>query len=162
MLNFFKKKTEWKGNEIYSVVDGRLKKLEKVADPAFAQKMLGDGAAIDPQNELIVAPCEGTITMMYPTLHAFGITNTDGVEILVHIGIDTVAMNGDGFEYLVKEGQKVSAGTPLIKFDKKKISEAGYVDTIICVITEPGNMENIIFVTGIHAIEKETTVAKTE
>ena len=71
MLNFFKKKTEWKGNEIYSVVDGRLKKLEKVADPAFAQKMLGDGAAIDPQNELIVAPCEGTITMMYPTLHAF-------------------------------------------------------------------------------------------
>lgn len=68
MLNFFKKKTEWKGNEIYSVVDGRLKKLEKVADPAFAQKMLGDGAAIDPQNELIVAPCEGTITMMYPTL----------------------------------------------------------------------------------------------
>jgi PTS system trehalose-specific IIC component len=162
MLNFFKKKTEWKGNEIYSVVDGRLKKLEKVADPAFAQKMLGDGAAIDPQNELIVAPCEGTITMMYPTLHAFGITNTDGVEILVHIGIDTVAMKGDGFEYLVKEGQKVSAGTPLIKFDKKKISEAGYVDTIICVITEPGNMENIIFVTGIHAIEKETTVAKTE
>ena len=138
------------------------KKLEKVADPAFAQKMLGDGAAIDPQNELIVAPCEGTITMMYPTLHAFGITNTDGVEILVHIGIDTVAMKGDGFEYLVKEGQKVSAGTPLIKFDKKKISEAGYVDTIICVITEPGNMENIIFVTGIHAIEKETTVAKTE
>ena len=100
--------------------------------------------------------------MMYPTLHAFGITNTDGVEILVHIGIDTVAMKGDGFEYLVKEGQKVSAGTPLIKFDKKKISEAGYVDTIICVITEPGNMENIIFVTGIHAIEKETTVAKTE
>ena len=162
MLNFFKKKTEWKGNEIYSVVDGRLKKLEKVADPAFAQKMLGDGAAIDPQNELIVAPCEGTITMMYPTLHACGITNTDGVEILVHIGIDTVAMKGDGFEYLVKEGQKVSAGTPLIKFDKKKISEAGYVDTIICVITEPGNMENIIFVTGIHAIEKETTVAKTE
>ena len=162
MLNFFKKKTEWKGNEIYSVVDGRLKKLEKVADPAFAQKMLGDGAAIDPQNELIVAPCEGTITMMYPTLHAFGITNTDGVEILVHIGIDTVAMKGDGFEYLVKEGQKVSAGTPLIKFDKKKISEAGYVDTIICVITEPGNMENIKFVTGIHAIEKETTVAKTE
>ena len=162
MLNFFKKKTEWKGNEIYSVVDGRLKKLEKVADPAFAQKMLGDGAAIDPQNELIVAPCEGTITMMYPTLHAFGITNTDGVEILVHIGIDTVAMKGDGFEYLVKEGQKVSAGTPLIKFDKKKISEAGYVDTIICVITEPGNMGNIIFVTGIHAIEKETTVAKIE
>ena len=162
MLNFFKKKTEWKGNEIYSVVDGRLKKLEKVADPAFAQKMLGDGAAIDPQNELIVAPCEGTITMMYPTLHAFGITNTDGVEILVHIGIDTVAMKGDGFEYLVKEGQKVSAGTPLIKFDKKKISEAGYVDTIICVIAEPGNMENIVFMTGIYAIEKETTVAKIE
>ena len=78
------------------------------------------------------------------------------------VGKFGAVVNGDGFEYLVKEGQKVSAGTPLIKFDKKKISEAGYVDTIICVITEPGNMENIKFVTGIHAIEKETTVAKTE
>lgn len=74
----------------YSVVEWKIEKIRKGSSPAFAQKMLGDGAAIGPQNELIVAPCEGTITMMYPTLHAFGITNTDGVEILVHIGIDTV------------------------------------------------------------------------
>ena len=71
-------------------------------------------------------------------------------------------MNGDGFEYFVKEGQKVSAGTPLIKFDKKKINEAGYVDTIICVITESGNMKNVNFMTGIHATAKETTVAEME
>ena len=113
--------------------------------------------------KLFYAPADATVSLlMQESRHACGLKLANGAEILLHIGIDTVAMKGDGFEYLVKEGQKVSAGTPLIKFDKKKISEAGYVDTIICVITEPGNMENIIFVTGIHAIEKETTVAKTE
>ncbi len=131
MLNFFKKKTEWKGNEIYSVVDGRLKKLEKVADPAFAQKMLGDGAAIDPQNELIVAPCEGTITMMYPTLHAFGITNTDGVEILVHIGIDTVRLKGKGFTKYVEQGSYVRPGDKIISFDPRYLHDEDLDMTIM-------------------------------
>ena len=71
-------------------------------------------------------------------------------------------MNGDGFEYLVKEGQKVSVGTPLIKFDKEKIKAAGYVDTTVCVITEPGKMKNVSFATGVHAVAKETTVATAE
>ena len=122
-----------------------------------------EGFAIIPENETVYAPADATVSLlMQESRHACGLKLANGAQILLHIGIDTVAMKGDGFEYLVKEGQKVSAGTPLIKFDKKKISEAGYVDTIICVITEPGNMENIIFVTGIHAIEKETTVAKIE
>ena len=124
---------------------------------------MGEGCAIIPENETVYAPADATVNLlMQESRHACGLKLANGAQILLHIGIDTVAMKGDGFEYLVKEGQKVSAGTPLIKFDKKKISEAGYVDTIICVIAEPGNMENIIFVTGIHAIEKETTVAKIE
>lgn len=149
--------------ELKAFATGDVIALKEVNDGVFSAGTMGEGFAIIPENETIYAPADATVSLlMQESRHACGLKLANGAEILLHIGIDTVAMKGDGFEYLVKEGQKVSAGTPLIKFDKKKISEAGYVDTIICVITEPGNMENIIFVTGIHAIEKETTVAKTE
>lgn len=149
--------------ELKAFATGDVIALKEVNDGVFSAGTMGEGFAIIPENETVYAPADATVSLlMQESRHACGLKLANGAEILLHIGIDTVAMKGDGFEYLVKEGQKVSAGTPLIKFDKKKISEAGYVDTIICVITEPGNMENIIFVTGIHAIEKETTVAKTE
>ena len=149
--------------ELKAFATGDVIALKEVNDGVFSAGVMGEGFAIIPENETIYAPADATVSLlMQESRHACGLKLANGAEILLHIGIDTVAMNGNGFEYLVKEGQKVSAGTPLIKFDKKKISEAGYVDTIICVITEPGNMGNIIFVTGIHAIEKETTVAKTE
>ena len=149
--------------ELKAFATGDVIALKEVNDGVFSAGTMGEGFAIIPENETIYAPADATVSLlMQESRHACGLKLANGAEILLHIGIDTVAMKGDGFEYLVKEGQKVSAGTPLIKFDKKKISEAGYVDTIICVITEPGNMGNIIFVTGIHAIEKETTVAKIE
>ena len=149
--------------ELKAFATGDVIALKEVNDGVFSAGTMGEGFAIIPENETIYAPADATVNLlMQESRHACGLKLANGAEILLHIGIDTVAMKGDGFEYLVKEGQKVSAGTPLIKFDKKKIREAGYVDTIICVITEPGNMGNIIFVTGIHAIEKETTVAKTE
>ena len=149
--------------ELKAFATGDVIALKEVNDGVFSAGTMGEGFAIIPENETIYAPADATVSLlMQESRHACGLKLANGAEILLHIGIDTVAMKGDGFEYLVKEGQKVSAGTPLIKFDKKKISEAGYVDTIICVITEPGNMGNIKFVTGIHAIEKETTVAKTE
>lgn len=149
--------------ELKAFATGDVIALKEVNDGVFSAGIMGEGFAIIPENETIYAPADATVNLlMQESRHACGLKLANGAEILLHIGIDTVAMNGDGFEYLVKEGQKVSAGTPLIKFDKKKISEAGYVDTIICVIAEPGNMENIIFETGIHAIEKETTVEKTE
>ena len=149
--------------ELKAFATGDVIALKEVNDGVFSAGTMGEGFAIIPENETVYAPADATVSLlMQESRHACGLKLANGAEILLHIGIDTVAMKGDGFEYLVKEGQKVSAGTPLIKFDKKKISEAGYVDTIICVITEPGNMENIRFVTGIHAIEKETTVAKTE
>ena len=149
--------------ELKAFATGDVIALKEVNDGVFSAGIMGEGFAIIPENETIYAPADATVSLlMQESRHACGLKLANGAEILLHIGIDTVAMKGDGFEYLVKEGQKVSAGTPLIKFDKKKISEAGYVDTIICVITEPGNMGNIIFVTGIHAIEKETTVAKIE
>ena len=149
--------------ELKAFATGDVIALKEVNDGVFSAGTMGEGFAIIPENETIYAPADATVSLlMQESRHACGLKLANGAEILLHIGIDTVAMKGDGFEYLVKEGQKVSAGTPLIKFDKKKISEAGYVDTIICVIAEPGNMENIVFMTGIYAIEKETTVAKIE
>ena len=145
--------------ELKAFATGDVIALKEVNDGVFSAGTMGEGFAIIPENETIYAPADATVNLlMQESRHACGLKLANGAQILLHIGIDTVAMKGDGFEYLVKEGQKVSAGTPLIKFDKKKISEAGYVDTIICVI----NMENIRFMTGIHAIEKETTVAKIE
>ena len=149
--------------ELKAFATGDVIALKEVNDGVFSAGTMGEGFAIIPENETVYAPADATVSLlMQESRHACGLKLANGAEILLHIGIDTVAMKGDGFEYLVKEGQKVSAGTPLIKFDKKKISEAGYVDTIICVIAEPGNMENIVFMTGIYAIEKETTVAKIE
>lgn len=149
--------------ELKAFATGDVIALKEVNDGVFSAGTMGEGCAIIPENETVYAPADATVNLlMQESRHACGLKLANGAQILSHIGIDTVAMKGDGFEYLVKEGQKVSAGTPLIKFDKKKISEAGYVDTIICVIAEPGNMENIVFMTGIYAIEKETTVAKIE
>ena len=142
---------------------GEVITLAEVNDGVFSAGIMGDGFAILPENNVIYSPVNGTITvMMQESRHACGLQLENGAEILLHVGLDTVAMNGDGFEYLVKEGQKVSAGTPLIKFDKEKIKAAGYVDTTVCVITEPGKMENVKFVTGVHAVAKETTVATAE
>lgn len=149
--------------ELKAFATGDVIALKEVNDGVFSAGTMGEECAIIPENETVYAPADATVNLlMQESRHACGLKLANGAQILLHIGIDTVAMKGDGFEYLVKEGQKVSAGTPLIKFDKKKISEAGYVDTIICVIAEPGNMENIVFMTGIYAIEKETTVAKIE
>lgn len=149
--------------ELKAFATGDVIALKEVNDGVFSAGTMGEGCAIIPENETVYAPADATVNLlMQESRHACGLKLANGAQILLHIGIDTVAMKGDGFEYLVKEGQKVSAGTPLIKFDKTKISEAGYVDTIICVIAEPGNMENIVFMTGIYAIEKETTVAKIE
>ena len=149
--------------ELKAFATGDVIALKEVNDGVFSAGTMGEGCAIIPENETVYAPADATVNLlMQESRHACGLKLANGAQILLHIGIDTVAMKGDGFEYLVKEVQKVSAGTPLIKFDKKKISEAGYVDTIICVIAEPGNMENIVFMTGIYAIEKETTVAKIE
>lgn len=149
--------------ELKAFATGDVITLKEVNDGVFSAGIMGDGFAVIPENETVYAPADAIVTLlMQESCHACGLKLANGAELLLHIGIDTVAMNGDGFTYLVKEGQKVSAGTPLMKFDKKKISEAGYVDTIICVITESGNMKNVNFITGIHATANETTVAEME
>ena len=149
--------------ELKAVATGDVIALKEVNDGVFSEGIMGEGFAIIPENETIYAPADATVSLlMQESRHACGLKLANGAEILLHIGIDTVAMNGEGFTYLVKEGQKVSAGEPLIRFDKEKIKAAGYADTIVCVLTESGNMKNVNFMTGIHATAKKTIVAKAE
>lgn len=156
-------KEESAKTEMKAFATGNVISLAEVNDGVFSAGIMGDGFAIIPENDTIYAPAKGNITvMMEESRHACGILLDSGAEILLHVGLDTVAMKGEGFKYLVKEGQKVQAGTPLIKFDKEKIKAAGYVDTTICVVTDPAEGENMKFITGIHAVAKETTVAKAE
>ncbi|SDH72215.1 PTS system D-glucose-specific IIA component, Glc family /PTS system D-glucose-specific IIB component, Glc family /PTS system D-glucose-specific IIC component, Glc family [Alteribacillus persepolensis] len=103
--------------------NGRLIAIEEVPDDVFAGKMMGDGFAIHPENGEFVSPVSGNITTVFPTKHAVGITSEDGLDILVHIGIDTVNMKGEGFEVMVEEGEKVTQGQPLVKADLSLIEE---------------------------------------
>lgn len=106
-------------------------------------------------------PQEG-ITLMEDSRHACGLVLDNGMELLLHIGIDTVEMQGDGFEYLIKEGQEVKAGTPLIRFNRQKIKEAGYSDVTVCVITDGADEKTVHFHTGIYAQENETVIIEIE
>ncbi|MGG5342363.1 beta-glucoside-specific PTS transporter subunit IIABC [Enterococcus sp. AZ192] len=122
-------------------VEGQMIPLSEVKDDVFASKMLGDGVAIIPTKGELYAPANGTIKMIYNTKHALGMQTDEGIEILFHIGIDTVNLGGKYFESFVSEGQKVTQGDMLIKFNLLKIKEAGFDPTTIIVITEPKNVK---------------------
>ncbi|WP_431800779.1 N-acetylglucosamine-specific PTS transporter subunit IIBC [Microbacterium sp. bgisy203] len=106
-------------------VEGAVVPLADVPDPMFAAGTMGPGIAVDPTGDTIVAPADATVASVFPTGHAIGLVLDDGTELLIHVGIDTVGLKGDGFETLVEAGQKVTAGTPLIRFDPEKIRAAG-------------------------------------
>lgn len=106
-------------------------------DATFAEKIIGDGIAIEPVDEVLVAPADGEVTIvMEDSYHACALKLTNGVDILLHIGLDTIGMEGNGFECLVNVGDKVKQGDQLIRFDQKKIKEAGYKIVTMMVITE--------------------------
>ena len=147
--------------ELCAILSGKVIPIEEVPDEVFANKVMGDGVAFEPSDETVVSPCDGTISVvMEESKHACGITLSNGVELLIHVGIDTVSMNGDGFETFVKSGDKVKKGQPLIKFSKDKIKNAGYKDTTMLIITDNGNAENIELISGIPSKAGETVVAK--
>ena len=120
---------------IVSPVNGRLIALADVPDKVFASGALGAGVGIVPSDGHFVAPIAGTVVTVFPTGHAYGIKSDDGIDLLVHIGIDTVAMKGDGFTSEVTKGQRVNAGDALATADLAKISEAGFDPTTIVVVT---------------------------
>jgi glucose-specific phosphotransferase system IIA component len=125
--------------EIYVLapLDGRVVDLEDVPDEVFAQKMAGDGVAIDPAGSVAVAPVSGTLAKLFPGGHAFGLVCGDGVELIVHIGLDTIELRGEGFENIASEGQVVQAGTPIVRFDRAAIERKGKV--ILSPVVSCGN-----------------------
>ena len=112
--------------EVVSPLDGTVVPLSEVPDPVFAGGIMGPGAAILPTGDTVYAPGAGTIAAAQPTGHAFGLVLDGGLEILIHVGIDTVNLGGKGFDVKVKAGDRVEAGTPLVTFDRKIIEDAGY------------------------------------
>lgn len=143
MFQFFKKKPDLEktGLELTAMTDGRCIPLEEVNDPVFSGKALGDGIAIVPEDCVIAAPCDGTVSMLAETLHAFGMTRDDGLELMVHIGIDTVALKGEGFEALVSQGDQVKKGEPLIRFDAAFMEKKGIDMTTMLILLKPGQYQ---------------------
>ena len=121
--------------EVYSVADGQVVALEQVEDPVFAQKMMGDGFAVEPANGNIVSPVTGTVSSIFPTKHALGLVTDSGLEVLVHIGLDTVSLEGKPFTVHVSEGQKVAAGDLLVTADLDAIRVAGRKTSTVVVFT---------------------------
>ena len=120
---------------IVSVAKGELEPLAEVKDEAFASGALGKGVAIKLDSDFVCAPANGKITALFPTGHAFGITTKKGVELLVHIGINTVNLQGKGFDILVDQGDKVEAGQPIVKVNRATIEKEGYDLTTMLIIT---------------------------
>lgn len=134
MFNFFKRKK----SDVVAPIDGELIDLSDVNDEVFSQRMMGDGFAVIPSDLAveIVAPIDGEVAMIPDTKHAIGLKDKSGLEVLVHVGVDTVNLNGEGFESLVSVGDKVEKGQPLMKIDQKLFKNKGYDCTTMVIFTK--------------------------
>lgn len=158
MFGFLKKNKRNSSLSFVAPVTGKTIDLSDIPDPVFAQKMAGDGLGIDSTGDVIVAPCDGDLTLVFKTKHAFAMTLENGIEILVHIGIETVSLNGEGFEQLVEQGTTVKAGTPIIKIDREFIKSKGLSLVTPVLITNPDITKSIDTKIGIDVVAGETTV----
>lgn len=128
---------------VYPPVEGEILPIEEVKDPTFSSKMIGDGIAWNPYYGTITAPIDGTVIMMQDSLHAIGIRSRDGIELLLHIGLDTVELKGEGFTAHTNVNQTVSRGDSLLTFDKAFIEQKGYDPVVILVIMESDRITEI-------------------
>lgn len=144
-MGLFKKKVK----TLYAFTDGQSIPIEDVPDDVFATKMMGDGIAIIPSSGEIYAPCDGEISMvMEHSLHALGIINEDGMELLLHIGLDTVELMGEGFCAHVKKGDYVYKGDLLVTYDATLVKEKGYKDTTMLIVVDPKNHQLVSYHTN--------------
>ena len=146
-----------KSETIYSPLNGNVIGLSEVSDPAFSNDALGKGIGIIPTSGEVVSPADGIVTILFPTKHAIGITTKQGAEVLIHIGVDTVNLNGEGFEAFIKQGDKVKKGQKLISFDLENTKAKGYDVTSVIVITNSNDLRSV---TPIHQgeINKEEKI----
>ena len=144
-----------------AAVSGTVIPLSQVDDAVFASGTMGEGVAIEPSAGEVVAPCDASVTvMMEETGHAVGLTLASGLELLIHIGLDTVEMNGDGFTAHVCKGSIVHRGDPLVTFDRKKVAAAGHKDTVLMVVTDKGSAEKVDLTTSGTAVAGVTPVIR--
>jgi len=145
---------------LFSPLKGKVIKREEIPDETFAAGVLGDGVGIEPEVGIVTAPFDGEISSVTDTRHAIGITGPGGMEVLIHVGVDTVNMKGDGFEMFVSEGEKVKAGQKLITFDISKIKAAGYSDVTAVLLTNSDDYPDFkVLKTGkIDSMEKLFTI----
>ncbi|MDH5160908.1 PTS glucose transporter subunit IIA [Heyndrickxia sp. FSL K6-6286] len=144
VFNFFKKEKE--ELQIYAPINGQIISIEEVPDPVFNQKMMGEGVAVIPTEGSICSPVDGTILQVAPTKHAVGILAKDGSEILIHIGLETVALKGEGFQVAVTTGDKVSKGQRLIDVDWEyiKIHAKSIITPIVITNSSHGDKQYIV------------------
>lgn len=150
MFNLFKKKDT--RLHVLSPLGGYVSDLDEVPDAVFSQRMVGDGFAVQPGNGVVtvVAPVDGKVSMIFPTGHAFGMQMADDFEVLVHLGLDTVELQGEGFETIAKVGDQVKAGDPIIKMDCDKIRELGKSTITPVIFTLTDRVEKIERAIGDH------------
>ena len=158
MFGFFKKKSEPK--EFKAMVNGEVISVTEVKDDVFSSCMLGKGIAIHPTDGVVVAPVDGEISVtMEGTNHAVGIRIAEGFDLLIHIGLDTVSLNGEGFTSHISMGQKVKAGDKLITFDKALVESKGLCADVILIALDNPALPALDFKTGMTASAGETVVA---
>ena len=161
MFGFFKKNKEEKSSlpQLVAVQNGQVVKVETLPDPVFAEKMLGDGFAILPNNDgTVVSPVDAIVEEVQDTLHAYCLHTADGLDILVHIGINTVSLNGEGFTPKVKKGDKVKSGDVLAKVDLDFIKSKGLPTYTVVLITNIDDVKSFDITTNTDAISGETVV----
>lgn len=138
-------------------VSGKVINLEDVADPCFSKGLMGPGVAIAPSDDTVYAPSDGVVTVVSDTGHCYGMKTSQGVEILIHIGIDTVSMNGEGFNSRVSQGDKVCAGDILGTFDSQKIVSCGLDNTTMIIITNMDSYHSFTVLAN-GAVEKNENI----
>ena len=146
---------------VQSVADGQAMSITEVSDPVFAQKMMGDGYAVEPANGSIYAPVTGVVTSVFPTKHAVGILSDKGLEVLVHVGLDTVALNGAPFSAKVADGQRVAAGDLLLVADLEAIRSAGRETTTVVAFTNTAEIKSVTL-ENLGQVTKDSQVAQVE
>ncbi len=130
-------------SKVLQPVAGKMIPASEIPDPVFAGEAMGPSIGIQPEGEFVYAPFDGTVAMLFPTKHAVGLMSDTGVEILIHVGVDTVSMDGEGFEAFVEQGQAVKAGDKLLHFDRAKIAAANHPDTVIVVVTNSFDLTDV-------------------
>lgn len=161
-MGFFKKKEkEEPVKSLRAFVPGKVISITEVNDQVFSSKALGNGVAIQPTAQVVTAPCDGVISMIAEdSNHAIGMTLNNGAELLLHIGIDTVSLNGEGFHVFVKTDAKVKQGDKLMEFDKNLIESKGFETTCVLVVTNSDDYPDTEYLSGMEAVQNETEICR--